>query len=316
MEKTKTKSMDLNKETAMRLWSKFYGKNTKVKDFTGREIAKGAYNDRNSEYGWNVDHILPQSRGGKTADYNLIICHISTNDEKADKFPVFNANGKKFEILKVENHYEIRQISNGLNEEKKNIENADSINFMDSAAGIRFFKELKGIQNKSRWVGSILIRLQNVSNTAVIDFIEKYLDEENISYSMSKDYRNSETRIIANNYDMPLKEDVSKLLDKCILLNTYLKNYFEPMGYISRYDICYQVNHFTDKEDMYLSTKTINFDNFNSSLDDALFIDELVYINTEAQEKEPDLDFENYSYCRYDYVYTKLAENLEKEASR
>lgn len=316
MEKTKTKSMDLNKETAMRLWSKFYGKNTKVKDFTGREIAKGAYNDRNSEFGWNVDHILPQSRGGKTADYNLIICHISTNDEKADKFPVFNANGKKFEILKVENHYEIRQISNGLNEEKKNIENADSINFMDSAAGIRFFKELKGIQNKSRWVGSILIRLQNVSNTAVIDFIEKYLDEENISYSMSKDYRNSETRIIANNYDMPLKEDVSKLLDKCILLNTYLKNYFEPMGYISRYDICYQVNHFTDKEDMYLSTKTINFDNFNSSLDDALFIDELVYINTEAQDKEPDLDFENYSYCRYDYVYTKLAENLEKEASR
>lgn len=316
MEKTKTKSMDLNKETAMRLWSKFYGKNTKVKDFTGREIAKGAYNDRNSEYGWNVDHILPQSRGGKTADYNLIICHISTNDEKADKFPVFNANGKKFEILKVENHYEIRQISNGLNEEKKNIENADSINFMDSAAGIRFFKELKGIQNKSRWVGSILIRLQNVSNTAVIDFIEKYLDEENISYSMSKDYRNSETRIIANNYDMPLKEDVSKLLDKCILLNTYLKNYFEPMGYISRYDICYQVNHFTDKEDMYLSTKTINFDNFNFSLDDALFIDELVYINTEAQDKEPDLDFENYSYCRYDYVYTKLAENLEKEASR
>lgn len=316
MEKTKTKSMDLNKETAMRLWSKFYGKNTKVKDFTGREIAKGAYNDRNSEYGWNVDHILPQSRGGKTADYNLIICHISTNDEKADKFPVFNANGKKFEILKVENHYEIREISNGSNEEKKNIENADSINFMDSAAGIRFFKELKGIQNKSRWVGSILIRLQNVSNTAVIDFIEKYLDEENISYSMSKDYRNSETRIIANNYDMPLKEDVSKLLDKCILLNTYLKNYFEPMGYISRYDICYQVNHFTDKEDMYLSTKTINFDNFNSSLDDALFIDELVYINTEAQEKEPDLDFENYSYCRYDYVYTKLAENLEKEASR
>lgn len=316
MEKTKTKSMDLNKETAMRLWSKFYGKNTKVKDFTGREIAKGAYNDRNSEYGWNVDHILPQSRGGKTADYNLIICHISTNDEKADKFPVFNANGKKFEILKVENHYEIREISNGSNEEKKNIENADSINFMDSAAGIRFFKELKGIQNKSRWVGSILIRLQNVSNTAVIDFIEKYLDEENISYSMSKDYRNSETRIIANNYDMPLKEDVSKLLDKCILLNTYLKNYFEPMGYISRYDICYQVNHFTDKEDMYLSTKTINFDNFNFSLDDALFIDELVYINTEAQDKEPDLDFENYSYCRYDSVYTKLAENLEKEASR
>lgn len=316
MEKTKTKSMDLNKETAMRLWSKFYGKNTKVKDFTGREIAKGAYNDRNSEYGWNVDHILPQSRGGKTADYNLIICHISTNDEKADKFPVFNANGKKFEILKVENHYEIREISNGSNEGKQNIESDDSINFMDSAAGIRFFKKLKGIQNKPRFVGSVLIRLQNVSNTAIIDFIEKYLDEENISYSMSKDYRNSETRIIANNYDMPLKEDISKLLDKCILLNTYLKHYFKPMDYIEEYDICYQVNYFDEKQDMYLSAQTINFDDFNESLDDSLFINKLVYINTEAKDRELDLDFENYSYCRYDYVYTKLAENLEKEASK
>lgn len=308
--------MDLNKETAMRLWSKFYGKATKVKDFTGREIVKGAYNNRNSEFGWNVDHILPQSRGGKTADYNLIICHISTNDEKADKFPVFNANGKKFEILKVENHYEIREISNCSNEKKQNIENDDSINFMDSAAGIRFFKKLKGIQNKSRFVGSVLIRLQNVSNTAVIDFIEKFFDEENISYSMSSDYRSSETRIIVKNYNMPLKEDNSKLLDKCILLNTYLKHYFKPKNYILWYDICYQVNCYGEKQDMYLNAQTINFDNFNRDLDDALFINELVYINTEAKDREPDLDFENYSYCKYDYEYTNLAKNLEKEASK
>lgn len=316
MKDTETKFMDLNKETAMRLWSKFYGKATKVKDFTGREIVKGAYNNRDSEFGWNVDHILPQSRGGKTADYNLIICHISTNDEKADKFPVFNANGKKFEILKVENHYEIREISNGSNQGKQNIENDDSINFMDSAAGIRFFKKLKGIQNKSRFVGSVLIRLQNVSNMAVIDFIEKFFDEENISYLMSSDYRNSETRIIVKNYNMPLKEDNSKLLDKCILLNTYLKRYFKPMKYILRYDICYQVNFYDEKQGMYLNAQAINFDNFNCDLDDALFINALVYINTEAKDREPDLDFENYSYCKYDYEYTNLAKNLEKEASK
>ena len=111
MEKKQTQFMDLNRETAMRLWSKSFGKETKVKDFTGREIAKGAYNDRNSEYGWNVDHILPQSRGGKTADHNLICCHILTNDEKADKFPCFVANKLKFEIVKVENHYEIKQVA-------------------------------------------------------------------------------------------------------------------------------------------------------------------------------------------------------------
>ena len=104
----------------MRLWSKFFGKKAKVIDFTGREIAKGAYNDRNSEYGWNVDHILPQSKGGKTADYNLICCHISTNDEKADKFPCFVANGTKFEIVKVENHYEIKNVAKTTKQTKTN----------------------------------------------------------------------------------------------------------------------------------------------------------------------------------------------------
>lgn len=152
----------------MRLWSKFYGKATKVKDFTGREIVKGAYNNRNSEFGWNVDHILPQSRGGKTADYNLIICHISTNDEKADKFPVFNANGKKFEILKVENHYEIREISKQDSEQQNE---DDETNFYDSAYGVRLYKNLKGIQNKHRFVGSILIRFKNVHNTAIVETV-------------------------------------------------------------------------------------------------------------------------------------------------
>ena len=317
--------MDLNKETAMRLWNKSFGKETKVKDFTGRTIAKGAYNDRNSEFGWNVDHILPQSRGGKTADHNLVCCHILTNDEKADKFPAFKANGINFEIVKVENHYEIKQLTKETKKKKKALEHDDTVNFMDSASGVRFFKQLKGIQNKTRFVGSVLIRLQDVSNTAVIDFIEKFLDEENISYSMSKNYWNSETRIVAKNYNMPIKEDMAKLLDKCILLNTYLKYYFKPMNYITKYDICYQVNCYQDKQNMYLEAQKINFDNFNASpfiaspfnasLDDALFINELVHINTEAEDREPDLDFSYHTYCRYDYTYTKLAKNLEKEVS-
>ena len=69
---TDEKFMNLNKETALRLWTKQFGKRQKALDFAGREIAKAAYNDRNSNYGWNVDHIFPLSRGGKTADYNLI----------------------------------------------------------------------------------------------------------------------------------------------------------------------------------------------------------------------------------------------------
>ena len=313
MAKKQKRFMDLNRETAMRLWSKSFGKETKVKDFTGREIAKGAYNDRNSEYGWNVDHILPQSRGGKTADHNLICCHILTNDEKADKFPCFVANKLKFEIVKVENHYEIKPVAKNSKTQKQ--EDNSSVNFYDSASGVRFFKKLKGIQNKARWVGSVLIRLQNVSNTAVIDFIEKFLDEENISYSMSKNYWSAETKIVAINYNVPTKDEVSALLDKCILLNSYIKNYFIPMDYVSEYDICYQVNHFADKQAMYLEAQTINFDSLSSRLDNALFINELVYINTEAKTREPDLSFSYDKYNKYDYTYTKLSKNLEKEVN-
>ena len=105
--------MDINKDTAMRLWAKTFGNKTHVKDFAGRTIDKCAYNSRNSEYGWNVDHILPVSKGGKSTDNNLVCCHVLTNDEKADRFPGFKANGIAFNIVKVENHYEIQQVSKG-----------------------------------------------------------------------------------------------------------------------------------------------------------------------------------------------------------
>ena len=53
MGKSKQQFMDLNRETAMRLWNKSFGKDTKkAVDFAGRTIAKGAYNDRIAEQRW------------------------------------------------------------------------------------------------------------------------------------------------------------------------------------------------------------------------------------------------------------------------
>ena len=304
--KTLEKTMVLNRETALRLWNKRYGKATTVKDFTGREMAKGAYNDRNSAKGWNVDHILPQSKGGVTAEHNLAICNIQTNDEKADKFPSFKANGIVFDIVKVQNHYEYRT-----RKDTPKVEEDDGdVNFMDSASGIRFFKDLKGIQNKPRFVGSILIRLKNVESTALIDMIEKYFDKENISYSMSKDV----TRIIVKNYNMPLREDISELLDKCILLNTYLKNYFLPMQYISGYDIIFRADYYEKKEERYIQSQRIDFREIeNTNFDNALFINNMVWNNSEAKEKR---QFSSSSYQEYDYVYTELTKNLEKEVNK
>ena len=53
---------------------------------------------------------------------------------------------------------------------------------------------------------------------------------------------------------------------------------------------------------MYLEAQTINFANVRDNLDNALFINELVYINTEAQKKEPDM---NFGYCKYN-KYARL----------
>ncbi len=302
----------------MRLWTKSFGKETKVKDYTGRTIAKGAYNDRNSEFGWNLDHILPQSKGGKTADYNLVCCHILTNDEKADKFPCFKANGLAFKIIKVENHYEIQQ--EDVNKKKKPKEEDDSkVNFMDSASGVRFFKDLKGIQNKPRFVGTVFIRLKNIQTTALIDFIEKIFGNDNVSYLMKENYSSSETQIMVKNYDMPLKEDNQIMLDKCVVLNTYLQCYFTEIGDVAGYDIYYRVDHYREKWDMYLKAQDIcltNNDsdlywNFNTSLTDKLYINGLVICNTDAEE---DVEEDEYNeFTEYDYTYSRLKNNLKKE---
>lgn len=308
MGKNNKQFMDLNRETAMRLWNKAFGKETKVQDFAGRTIAKGAYNDRNSDFGWNVDHILPQSKGGLTADHNLVCCHIQTNDEKANKFPCFNANGIAFEIIKVQNHYEIRKKNNESNKQK---EIPEAVDFFDSASGVRYFKKLKGIQNKSRFVGSVLIRLRNVANYAVVDFIEELFESENISFSNNIHYRN-EIQIKISNYDMPLKADSSALLDKCVLLNTYLSAYFLECEYIGRFDIYYREDCFDKKTEMY--SVNIDFRNaYSASLHNSMFVNDLVLDNTEAGDK---VEHNSHSeYTEYNYVFTNLSKNLKKEAN-
>ena len=304
--------MELNRETAMRLWNKTFGKETSAHDFTGRKIVKGAYNDRNSEFSWNVDHIYPQSKGGATNDSNLIVCHVLTNDEKANKFPCFTANKKKFEIIKVQNHYEIKSLSNNKKEQQQQ---KDVTDFLDSASGIRLFKNLKGIQNKPRFVGSVFIKLENVENTAIIDFIEKLFDEENISFSVSKNYYSTITTILLKNYDMPFKEDINNLLDKCIILNTYLSNYFKEKQLITSYEILFRVDSFAKKVDMYINDQTINFNNLRSNnCSNTLFINEGVVINTDVS-KDIKYDLQS-EYYEYNYIYTNLKENLIKEASK
>lgn len=310
MKKCNNNLMDLNRETAMRLWVKAYGKETKVHDFAGRTIVKGAYNDRNSDYGWNVDHILPQSKGGVTADHNLVCCHILTNDEKADKFPCFTANNVKFEILKVQNHYEIKQVKVT---QKPKLIDEDDINFFDSASGIRYFKEMKGLQNKKRFVGSVCVKLSYLVNNAVVDFIDKIFEGDSFSYEVDKNLYLNETRVLIHCFDLPLTEDIEEMLDKCILLNTYLEHYFRRMLYFEKFDLYFRVDCFEDRTEMYNKSKYIDFKQSRTSYENSFYINELVWLNTEAKEKVQLNHFGPWT--EYNYIYTELANNLDKEVN-
>jgi hypothetical protein len=102
--------MKITKESAYELWEERYGSQIKVKDYSDRKMDKSAYGNTNSEFGWNIDHIRPESKGGSNKQGNLEICTILTNDEKADKFPHWEANEIKFIAIKTErNCYKIER---------------------------------------------------------------------------------------------------------------------------------------------------------------------------------------------------------------
>ena len=304
----KTNAMVINHETAMSLWSKRYGKTSKVKDFAGREMLKAAYDNRNSEYGWNIDHILPQSKGGKTTDCNLICCHITTNDEKANKFPCFSANGKQFEIVKVENHYEIKpkKVS------QKPIINTDDeeINFYDAAAGIRFFKTLKGIQNRRPFVGTVVVRLYDVTAIAILDFIRNLFSGKMISFD---DDNSADITVYVVDYNMPDREDTADMIERCVILNTYLSHYFVPMEEITVYNIFYGEHRENDRQSSLTARNDYDFSGRNSLYINELVVDYNKDVGNSLDGINPiGTDYMGYDVYEYDYIKTQLAKNLDR----
>jgi hypothetical protein len=74
--------MEINHETAMKLWNERYGKSEEeVKDRKGRVMLKTAFGDESSKFGWNIHHKIPKNKGGTNAKENLEIVHILTHKE-------------------------------------------------------------------------------------------------------------------------------------------------------------------------------------------------------------------------------------------
>ena len=91
----------MSKYSLFKLWNERYGKAEEVVDYAGRRMLKSAIGNRNSAFEPTIDHIRPISDGGKDAKENIEICHRETNEEKADQWPHWTANGQKFHGKKV-----------------------------------------------------------------------------------------------------------------------------------------------------------------------------------------------------------------------
>lgn len=313
------KQMEINKETARRLWVQQFGKKQKAIDFSGREIAKAAYNDRNSAYGWNLDHILPQSKGGKTADYNLVCCHILTNDEKANKFPCFKANEKEFEIRKRQNHYEIMART-----EQK--ESDEPVNFLDAAQGLKYWKQCKA-QDENAFAGYVKVRVETDNETAseserLFDSYGKFLSELLETKSIFAENNGIAyidnwllyggvqicifTVIVGN---IPTKRDTQYFLDDCVILNTYNDYFLRKKSFKSIQIVC-GMECYKNRFEMSLNCKRDIMDKKGRFVG-SLMIDEHVKINTTAEKKLRGAFPEN-GFYPYNYIFTNLQNDLLK----
>lgn len=87
-------------DTVRTVWEKLFYPNTqyigliialepteKGSDKYGNEIHYCEYGNTNSKYGWEVDHIKPQNRGGSDDLFNLQALQWRENRIKGDTYP-------------------------------------------------------------------------------------------------------------------------------------------------------------------------------------------------------------------------------------
>jgi len=101
-------------------WKHEFGDSLVGYDFTRQEVRFGSHGQGGSQYGWNKDHILPLSKGGKDNLANQQITNIATNAERTDKL-TFWIDGTLYQVKKVSNLYDDKIAGNYpyLDKEKK-----------------------------------------------------------------------------------------------------------------------------------------------------------------------------------------------------
>lgn len=95
-----------------KLWEDEFGTNANVaQDFTGREIRKGDYRKKGSQFAWDKDHILPIDLNGPDDIKNIQIAHLETNRIKGNHNP-FVINHIRYTIKRVKNYEKDDRVTN------------------------------------------------------------------------------------------------------------------------------------------------------------------------------------------------------------
>jgi len=95
---------------ARKIWNHEFGSSEIGYDFAGWEVRKGAYGQNGSRFNWNIDHILPKSKGGTDDINNLQITHMDTNTERGNRNTFWLddvlINGKSCQVS-----YQVKRVS-------------------------------------------------------------------------------------------------------------------------------------------------------------------------------------------------------------
>ena len=86
----------MSKYNTIDVWNMVLGSKTEAYDYAGRLMKKSACGNPNSSFHPTLDHIRPLSQGGSDVLDNIVLCHRDTNEDKADNFPYWKTNGKRF----------------------------------------------------------------------------------------------------------------------------------------------------------------------------------------------------------------------------
>lgn len=88
--------MDFTEQDKRNAWEKArtvegYPSDMFRKDACGAWICWSKYGQRDNDYGWEIDHIYPLSRGGDNHPDNLRALHCLNNISKGDDYPSYMA---------------------------------------------------------------------------------------------------------------------------------------------------------------------------------------------------------------------------------